>query len=1376
MMATSFDDLIEILLYDVALSGSKGTLFHLPSTPSKAAGIRTAQHSKCESLRPQSLTKFWSGIGSEELARAVRAFYELQKPRENAAPAIKVDLLFSEAPPTTSIAVDDNLMNAVWDWLDKHPDVQIRTVEDMAEASGRAEKRIFTTEERVWHVITGHGVDHQRVPPREFACLSVVAAHGPEGVLQPDVTKITKQDKRSVPHRTDMLVAKGYIVKDAVIGKGTKTSLLRLRKFASQQNAKTGPVHARAYPETDIKNSRVVHYSHWYDSTMRQLKDNGNIIAIDDLRVGLDIYSKQWEVKALARCLKRLAAVGCIRKLKARVQNEHVDTAEAKYMRCLQLQREPTEEDRVAFIRNEDVKKPKRGKGRVTSSSVPDEAVDGGIDEGGESEDEDEEEEDLLAPLRNRIPPQWTPEVPNTNFIYNSIDAAGPEGISSMDLNARSMGPTWRRPLDEIMVKLTDIWQRSQPSHLKHLAIVKDAAVQGRIGYFQYRTYPHFEKAVELGLTEWAAVLKPTKAGKKKSIVSPITEMDEWGLPRLHPHKFADADGRATLLECQGLARHDARILAGQAGIMASSDVSTAFDPDVVPRPERRTPKRKVKTPRWVLDEIETPNPKKKGRVTSEDETKLYKANARVVAERLVRVEINNARKKRMAEDAELDEAAEDASNKVPRMDKSPSPAIDLGPVESEGAMLVRVREVEADILARVIPGVYINPPGLKDMKSDFYSRVGRPGKSMIALFKSDKLKDLSWFGQAGPRTTFLTDTSIAQDNPIGIELEEEAQDMGDDGRIEVIADAASSAYNSSLPAAPLEPSKRMLGQRERRRRELLASSAVSILAGTPTRGVTSTLPQIEPPVMGSSVSSTPSLESTPHPIAPPDTSTPTTQRSGPASGTRRRSSATQKTQNSTPPTSTSLSLNVVLSTPTPWSIISFSRPTPAKQIRTPGTAALFPKRRGRPTKAMVAERERIRLEQEAGEDVVGVTQTGSLTGGDGEGRERMVVKLPLLNASQGHKSLVLAPESFSDSATRVQDGKSSLLVKLRLPAALRDQQLLQQTPTEESDHPSNKTQDRRPSLVVKFVVPQAVSNATHGADVPAVAVANAVRSNLVANVRSRDPQIIGTANSFDARDDSPLSTWTPMNGLTIVRPYFGLTNKDREDRTAVQSSSDQDQPVDATVDSGPTILAAAVDIVTPDRAKEDQQGKEPGESSVLPTDDFIMNNGDETDRIGDFNCNHDSDVLPELKLDVSEYTFDHVDRAYKTARTHRQGGTTRLRRANVVLDVIKKMGGYLWWRQRNLVCLYGSVAEASWLSESDTGSPHGRESRQRPCCARDAQKIHVHLPDQQWQDRDEAYLNTARCRSWILAGEAISERYHRSSSAIVSLKGDRHL
>lgn len=435
--------------------------------------------------------------------------------------------------------MDDGLLNSVFDWLCKNPDIEIKdgkgpTSTSPTLNSSLAGKRIFASEDRVWQTIAGHGIDHKRIPQREFHILSVVAAHGSAGILQPHVRKLTGQDKRSVPKRTDMLAEKGYIVKENVIGAGAKTSNLKLKRYANTQPVLSAKVPT-ALAGTSKAPSTIVYYEVWFDTTMRLLKENDNVLSLADLRLHLGIKPNRHENKILRRGINRLLESGCIRCVSALLHDADgnalisVANGRAQKARSIQLLREPTDFDRIKWAQGD------------SKISKADEVVDDdeSIEESDTADADDadpmevDDDYDNLELLKDRVPPQWTPEVPLVNLVYNIVEEAGPEGISSMDLANRLTGPMWRRPLDQVMALLTDVWQSSQPPHLRHLAIVRDTDVHGKLVHFRYKTYGNFEKTVESGDATWDAVQESASARKKGKANVSQASLDEWDFPKV---------------------------------------------------------------------------------------------------------------------------------------------------------------------------------------------------------------------------------------------------------------------------------------------------------------------------------------------------------------------------------------------------------------------------------------------------------------------------------------------------------------------------------------------------------------------------------------------------------------------------------------------------------------------------------------------------------------------------------------------------------------------------------------------------------------------------------------------------------------------------
>lgn len=155
-------------------------------------------------------------------------------------------------------------MSSVWRWLGRHPDISIGknkkynratkeeiihyfakygipgsnvtpTVDNSQSQIPVDEQcpRVYLDQNRLYWAICGHAPDTSKVSSLEFTLLTHIAATRQNGILQGDLVRASGQDKRSVPKRTDALCKKGYILKQDVYVKGTKTSRLLMHRFGS---------------------------------------------------------------------------------------------------------------------------------------------------------------------------------------------------------------------------------------------------------------------------------------------------------------------------------------------------------------------------------------------------------------------------------------------------------------------------------------------------------------------------------------------------------------------------------------------------------------------------------------------------------------------------------------------------------------------------------------------------------------------------------------------------------------------------------------------------------------------------------------------------------------------------------------------------------------------------------------------------------------------------------------------------------------------------------------------------------------------------------------------------------------------------------------
>lgn len=791
----------------------------------------------------------------------MREFYASQKAAKNSQKPTDEDdgLLFSETPPDNGPIIDDNFVELVWHWVSRNPEVTVvgqyqdkPAVVDSAtdndegatnagsKLDGYRKQRLCTGEDRVWYAIAGHGIDYKRIPFLEFQALSVIAAQGTKGVLQPDVTRLTGQDKRSLPKRTDNLAKNGYIVKTTVIARGTKTSLLKLKKFAGDS----------ALPEDEgAPGTAIIQYNLWFDEMMRLLRENGNIMAFEDIRIGLGINKKRFETRALHRCVRRLAKVGSLRKVTARVEAPASQPdADMKSVRSLQLLRDPTEIDRVAFMRS-DWQRSKL----LDSAQIAQFAAMGGA----EDDDDDLEEAEAIAGfdgegedvrrILNRSPPLWNPDLPFPNFLYNRIKESGIAGTSSSELYEDSVGQFWKRAMDEMLVKLTDLWQFSQPPHLRHLAIVKDTCQRGKQPTFQYRTYENFEKAVVIGDAFWEGVFGPEEKGKGKAkqkkaeaAAAALPDVDEWGFQKVNHKLFVGQNGAATLEECRKNAKPTLQskshtltpgsLIGRPPGVTKTPGSGTGrskqtqtIDRTPTSRPRkdqptieqsmRKTAGRKALSASAVkrtadqadldadqesglndqfleVDQTPVPGAKKaKGRPrkslrtdeTSSTTLPTTPATGKRRPTQPVALEGSPLQKRRPASGNGADTEGE-------RPDKSPgveaeSPRATTRtpgqPTANDGS----AAEYSADDfnwstgpapIVNVEAAIEINPPGAYELKVYTFPSRGRPPKAKIAVFRSSRLRDFSWYVKEKPlpgsRAFKAMRRSIAKDAPEEVE------------------------------------------------------------------------------------------------------------------------------------------------------------------------------------------------------------------------------------------------------------------------------------------------------------------------------------------------------------------------------------------------------------------------------------------------------------------------------------------------------------------------------------------------------------------------------------------------------------------------------
>ncbi len=259
----------------------------------------------------------YAGACSNDFKKYLTVFYS--SPDREDEPVGNALLWTSSSPFPAS--VDRKLEERAWEWVTGHPNISLRpgpekeylTLSDIelleagqslnspsqnagetvvvqsgevvAEPHERSTNhtsdkntvpRLYATEERMWLALTGHGVDHQKLQPLEFELLSIIAGRREQGILQTDLTKVSGQDKRSLPRRTDSLFEKGYIDKRRVIIKGLRTSICIFRRYASNADAGEGSLEL-------VKGDGTIPMDNLLEVVIRLVRD-AKLISYEDLR------------------------------------------------------------------------------------------------------------------------------------------------------------------------------------------------------------------------------------------------------------------------------------------------------------------------------------------------------------------------------------------------------------------------------------------------------------------------------------------------------------------------------------------------------------------------------------------------------------------------------------------------------------------------------------------------------------------------------------------------------------------------------------------------------------------------------------------------------------------------------------------------------------------------------------------------------------------------------------------------------------------------------------------------------------------------------------------------------------------------------------
>lgn len=344
--------------------------------------------------------------------------------------------------------VDHRFKAKVWSWLTRNPEVSVGTnsewnhltlddaeqldrqnttahqeepdeAQDQNGSPSALQIRIFVSRERAWYAITGHEPDDTKVPSSEFGLLSIIASRKSAGIPQTELIKVSGQDKRSVPKRTEALRRKGYIEKRAIQVKSARTSLCTLIRFLNTPGDVTNDT--RTQSETQGKD--LIDFDA-FTTTLFDIMRENQIISRNDLKQHLG-FDDRWRWRILSRAIRKFEQIGVLKRVRAESQYE-------KFHPCVMLLREPTARD-LEMFHEYNSREGISGTGDDRADIDDDMELDTDVTSKQPTSGRDDaavnKKENIMDV--DHIVPSWTPDRNLNNQVFDVIDQTGVTGISN---------------------------------------------------------------------------------------------------------------------------------------------------------------------------------------------------------------------------------------------------------------------------------------------------------------------------------------------------------------------------------------------------------------------------------------------------------------------------------------------------------------------------------------------------------------------------------------------------------------------------------------------------------------------------------------------------------------------------------------------------------------------------------------------------------------------------------------------------------------------------------------------------------------------------------------------------------------------------------
>ncbi|KAI1153467.1 hypothetical protein F4825DRAFT_250631 [Nemania diffusa] len=488
-MGAGLDELIESLLTEIAFSGVRGcsvsNLLVAIDSFYKPSDRDDEPHSAANSHDLAVASKVWKWLAdrSDVSIGDNRAFNHLSLEQVLALPE-------EEEPPLSGAASESSNKPSVKTQTAPVPKPSLRALKD---ETSTTRPRLHVSEERQWRTIAGHGPDLKRVPLFEWRALVDIASVKEKGILQGDLVRLTGQDKRSLPTRTDALARKGYIIKQPIVLRGGKSSKLWLAQF-SEDAKEHQEREGLDYDKLDLSKAALTSDLHpvpfcnkWNGDTIDYLALAQAFVAIVkawalirycDARAKLGVEERVRQMRALAKTCRWLTNIGALSFVGAKFSGSN-----RLFKDCVKYIRDPSPAEWSHFRATPKTRMVvpsgrigKRGEASraVHASQLGSRAVHVVQLSGprgraaGKKPQRTKPRSDPTTYTRI-IPSPWKPQKPVPNTAFEVIKRAGSKGTSNAAICRQTLGHNYRR-LTAAMTGSISMPTNSQPSHLKHLS------------------------------------------------------------------------------------------------------------------------------------------------------------------------------------------------------------------------------------------------------------------------------------------------------------------------------------------------------------------------------------------------------------------------------------------------------------------------------------------------------------------------------------------------------------------------------------------------------------------------------------------------------------------------------------------------------------------------------------------------------------------------------------------------------------------------------------------------------------------------------------------------------------------------------------------